>query len=196
MKQESIRLVYIDDDREEALSAYLDDSYRNEVCDIHYDEVSFQGERNYEDLLQNPVVISANVILIDSLLFENDQRLCTGKFSGEEFRMILRKIFPFIEVLVISQNGENMDYDIIPKYQSGGAESSTEYYDRVLKAQLDERIERVRTFRNISQKLEFNTGIDKFLVEKTMNSLNGITEYDGISKADVDALIEAFQSLK
>ena len=82
MKQESIRLVYIDDDREEALSAYLDDSYRYEACDILYNEVSFQGERNYEDLLQNPVVISANVILIDSLLFENDQRPCTGKFSG------------------------------------------------------------------------------------------------------------------
>lgn len=196
MKQESIRLVYIDDDREEALSAYLDDSYRNEACDILYDEVSFQGKRNYEDLLQNPAVISANVILIDSLLFENDQRLCGGKFSGEEFRMILRKIFPFIEVLVVSQNGENADYDIIPKYQSGGAESSIEYYDRVLKTQLDERIERVITFRNISQKLESNTGIDKLLVEKTVDSLNGIMEYDGISKADVDALIEAFQSLK
>jgi len=196
MKHESIRLVYIDDDREEALSAYLDDSYHYKACDILYDEVCFQGERNYEDLLQEPAVISANVILIDSLLFENGQQLCKGKFSGEEFRMILRKIFPFIEVLVISQNGGNVDYDIIPKYQSGGAESSTEYYDRVLKTQLDERIERVITFRNISQKLESNTGIDKLLVEKTVDSLNGIMEYDGISKADVDALIEAFQSLK
>jgi hypothetical protein len=40
----------------------------------------------------------------------------------------------FIEVLVISQNGENKELDIIPKYRSGGPETSMEYYDRVLKA--------------------------------------------------------------
>ena len=31
-----------------------------------------------------------------------------------------------------AQNGENRDFDIIPKYRSGGSESSKEYYERVL----------------------------------------------------------------
>lgn len=56
-------------------------------------------------------------------------------------------------MLVISQNGENNDFDIIPKYRSGSSETSKEYYERVLKSKIDESIKRVITFRNISKKL-------------------------------------------
>ena len=109
--------------------------------------------------------------------------------------MILRKIYPFIEVLVISQNGENKDFDIIPKYRSGGSEKSGEYYDRVLKGKIDESIQKVITFRNISKKLEGNKGIEKFLIERTVDSLNGISDYNELSKEDIDQLITAFQSI-
>ena len=145
--------------------------------------------------MQSPVVASANVILIDSSLFENDSIKCKGKFSGEEFRMILRKVFPFIEVLVISQNGENKDYEIIPKYKSGSSETAEKYYERVLRTKIDEGIKRVITFRNISRKLESNKGIEKFLVEKAVDSLNGINDYDDLSKDDINRLIAAFQSM-
>lgn len=194
--KEKIKLVYIDDDREEDISAYLEDDYRNEKYEIEYREVKFEGENGYESLLESPEVASANVILIDSRLFENDNITCGGKFSGEEFRMILRKVFPFIEVLVISQNGENKDYEIIPKYRSGTAETALEYYERVLRSKLDESIKRVITFRNISRKLESNKGIEKYLVEKTVDSLNGINDYDDLSKADIDQLIAAFQNMR
>ena len=147
-------------------------------------------------MLDSPEVASANVILIDSRLFENDSVKCKGKFSGEEFRMILRKVFPFIEVLVISQNGENNDFDIIPKYRSGSSETSKEYYERVLKSKIDESIKRVITFRNISKKLESNKGIEKFLIEKTVDSLNGINDYEDLSKEDIDKLIIAFQGME
>ena len=103
-KKEKIKLVYIDDDRDEAISAYLEDDYQNEEYDVEYREIRFEDDNDYETLLDSPEVVSANVILIDSRLFENDNIRCKGKFSGEEFRMILRKVFPFIEVLVISQN--------------------------------------------------------------------------------------------
>lgn len=193
--KEKINIVYIDDDRDEAISAYLDESYRNDKYDVEYQEVQFEGDKGYENLLDSPEVASANVILIDSRLFENDSIKCKGKFSGEEFRMILRKVFPFIEVLVISQNGENKDFDIIPKYRSGSSETSKEYYERVLKNKIDESIKRVITFRNISKKLEKNKGIEKFLVEKAVDSLNGINGYDDLSKEDIDKLIIAFQSM-
>ena len=195
-KKEKIKLVYIDDDRDEAISAYLEDDYQNEEYDVEYREIRFEDDNDYETLLDSPEVVSANVILIDSRLFENDNIRCKGKFSGEEFRMILRKVFPFIEVLVISQNGKDNDFDIIPKYKSGSVESPKEYYDKVLKRKIDESIGRVITFRNISKKLENNKGIEKFLIEKTVDSLNGISDYNDLSKEDVDKLIAAFQSME
>lgn len=193
--KEKIKIVYIDDDRDEAISAYFGEDYRNDLYDVEYMEIEFEGDKGYESLLDSPQVASANVILIDSRLFENDSIKCKGKFSGEEFRMILRKVFPFIEVLVISQNGENKDFEIIPKYRSESSEASKEYYERVLKNKIDESIKRVITFRNISKKLEGNKGIEKFLVEKAVGSLNGITDYEDLSKDDIDELIAAFQSI-
>lgn len=195
-KKEKINLVYIDDDRDEAISAYLEECYRNDMYDIKYTEIEFEGDKGYESLLDSPDVASANVILIDSRLFENDRIKSKGKFSGEEFRMILRKVFPFIEVLVISQNGENKEFDIIPKYRSGSSETSQQYYERVLKGKIDDSIKKIITFRNISKKLENNKGIEKFLVEKTVDSLNGINDYEDLSKEDIDKLITAFQSIE
>ncbi|MBR1742403.1 MAG: HNH endonuclease [Lachnospiraceae bacterium] len=177
-EKEKINLLYIDDDRDEAISAYLEGDYQNNVYDVNYQEIDFGSNQDYESLLDSEKVTSANVILIDSRLFENDSIRDKGKFSGEEFRMILRKVFPFIEVLVISQNGENKEFEIIPKYRSGGSETSREYYDRVLKEKIDESIKRVKTFRNISKKLVNNKGIEKFLIEKTVDSLNGINDYE------------------
>ncbi len=194
--KEKINLVYIDDDCDEAISAYLEEDYQSDHYDVEYREIAFKGDKDYESLLDAPEVASANVILIDSRLFENDSIKCKGKFSGEEFRMILRKIFPFIEVLVISQNGENKDFEIIPKYRSGSSETSKEYYERVLKNKIDESIKRVVTFRNISKKLENNKGIEKLLVEKTVDSLNGINDYEDLSKNDIDRLIAAFQNME
>ncbi len=195
-EKEKINLVYIDDDRDEAISAYLEENYHSGNFEVNYQEIEFEGDKGYESLLDSPKVTSANVILIDSRLFENDSIKCKGKFSGEEFRMILRKVFPFIEVLVISQNGENKDFEIIPKYKSGSSETSKEYYNRVLKNKIDESIKRVVTFRNISKKLENNKEIEKFLVEKAVDSLNGINDYDALSKEDIDTLIAAFQSME
>lgn len=194
--KEKINILYIDDDRDEAISEYLDDFYRNEQYDIIYQEVEFDRQKGYEGLLDNKIVATANIILIDSKLFENDSVNDSGKFSGEEFRMILRKIYPFIEVLVISQNGENETYDIIPKYRSGTSESSEDYYNRVLKNKIDDGIKRVITFRNISRKLENNKDIEKLLVEKAMDSLNGVDGYNDLSKIDIDHLIDAFKSIK
>lgn len=194
--KETVQLVYIDDDREEAISKYLEDCYRNEKYDIRYQEVEFKEGDGYEQLLEDPAVRAANVILIDSRLFESDRACTAGKFSGEEFRIILRKVFPFIEVLVISQCGENKDLDIIPKYRPGDAVNDLAYYEQVLKQALDDCFDRVAVFRRIAQKLEQNSEIDKLLVEKTVFSLNGSDEYNDLSKRDIDELIQAFKSIQ
>ena len=194
--KEKINLVYIDDEPDMAISRYLEDNYRNDNADVDYKEFIFKCEEGYESLLESKEINLANVILIDSKLFENDNIRHKGKFSGEEFKMILRKLFPFIEVLVISQNGENEAYEIIPKYRSGTSEKSEDYYDRVLKGKIDESIRKVITFRNISKKLGRNKGLEEVLVEKTMDSLNGIRDYENLKKEDIDHLIAAFQQIK
>lgn len=196
--KEKINLVYIDDNRDEGISSYLDDvddGYKNDKCDVVYKEIPFKAEEGYESLLNSQDVASANIVLIDSKLFENDNIKCKGKFSGEEFRIILKKVFPFIEVLVISQNGEDKNLGIIPKYRNESSVSEKEHYEKYLKVQLDERINRVFIFRNISERLESNKGIEKFLVEKVIDSLNGINDYENLSKQDIDKLITAFKKI-
>lgn len=43
------------------------------------------------------------MIFIDSQLFQNNTA-SNGKYTGEQFKLILKKIFPYIEVIVITQN--------------------------------------------------------------------------------------------
>lgn len=53
----------------------------------------------YKTLLENQVIRDANIVFfIDSRLFENRGE---GGLSGEEFKLIIKKIFPYI--VVISQ---------------------------------------------------------------------------------------------
>lgn len=195
-KKQQINIVYIDDELEEALGEYLDCVYEHSNCEKKYKQIRFNEKDGYEQLLNSSIVKEANVILIDSALFENDRVTERGKFTGEEFRVLLRKVYPFIEVIVISQNGENTMLDVIPKYRSETSESSVDYYNRILKMRLDERVERIITFRNIAKKLQLNEGIEKMLVEKTVGSLNGVETYESLTKKDIDKLIAAFQQIK
>lgn len=200
--KEIINLVYIDDIIDEEISKYLEDSYTNDKYDIEYQEESFNSSMGYEYLLKSSKIETANVILIDSKLFENDRVKKKGKLSGEEFKMILKKVFPFIEVLVISQNGADNELGIIPKYRSGGQEyrsggqeTSENYYNKYLKTKIDDCIDKIIIFRNIAKKLKKNNEVEKYLVEKTTNSLYGINDYDALTKKDIDELIDIFKKI-
>ena len=57
-------------------------------------------------------------------------------------------------------------------------------------------IRKVIIFRNIYKKLGRNKGLEEVLVEKTMDSLNGIRDYENLKKEDIDHLIAAFQQIK
>jgi len=99
---ETLKLLYIDDHPETSLSKYLD-KYKSPSCEIEYSDIEFKPDEGYESLINNSDVKSANIIFIDSKLFENRNAIA-GKFTGEEFKIILKKYFPFIEVIVITQN--------------------------------------------------------------------------------------------
>ena len=97
---ENLKIIYIDDYPETSLSKYLD-KYKNSSCNVESLDIKFNPDAGYESLINNPDVKSANIIFIDSKLFENRTAIA-GKFTGEEFKIILKKYFPFIEVIVKS----------------------------------------------------------------------------------------------
>lgn len=127
-----INILYIDDQPEAALSVYLAKDFQVANDIIQYREITFDISKGYEDLLNNqPDVRSADIIVIDSTLFE-DRKVTAGKFTGEEFKLILRKLLPFKEVIIITQKGIEGDITKIPKYDANNEQTYKEYYDNKL----------------------------------------------------------------
>lgn len=192
---DKINLVYVDDEVDSNISRYLVKEYKHENFIIQYDEITFKSAEGYDALIADPLVIEANIILIDSRLFEND-RVDAGKFSGEEFKMILKKVFPFIEVIVITQNDLEEDYGVILKYKGNSLETPQKYYAKQLKGELDKAISNITIYRKIAIKLKLNEGIDKVLIEKIISSLDGMSTYDELTTKDIDEIILAFRELQ
>ncbi|MBU3098076.1 MULTISPECIES: hypothetical protein [Clostridium] len=192
---DKIKVVYVDDELDSNISRYLKKSYRHKDFEKEYEEVCFNSAEGYDSLISNQLIKEANIILIDSKLFEND-RVTTGKFSGEEFKMILKKVFPFIEVIVITQNELEEDYGTISKYREGFQDNPQQYYAEKLKKVLDAAIQNINIYRNIADKLIANDGIDKVLIEKIVDSLEGSAKYDELTTTDIDDIILAFKELQ
>lgn len=146
-------------------------------------------------LINNPDVKSANIIFIDSKLFENRTAIA-GKFTGEEFKIILKKYFPFIEVIVITQNEIAPDYETISKYDPKCGKTPVEYYDEKLPLILDQCIRNIFEVRKITSELQKNTSWEKVMVEKIVNSVNGQGKFDEFTKNDIDDVIKMFQELQ
>lgn len=188
-------ILYIDDSPELGLSRYLDTEYSNEQHETNYYEITFNPEEGYESLIRDPKVQSANIIFIDSRLFEN-RKVASGKFSGEEFKIILKKYYPFIEVIVISQNGADPSVNTISKYDPNRGESASAYYTEHLPLYIEKAIENILVYRRLAEKLEVNTNWESTLKEKIINSLNGVGKYDELNKSDIDALINTFKEIQ
>ncbi|MGL5056459.1 MAG: hypothetical protein ACRC6A_03685 [Fusobacteriaceae bacterium] len=193
---QKINILYIDDNLDLETTSYLDDEYINERVTIEYDEITFGKEDNYEKLLNDQRVREANIIVIDSSLFE--ESTMENMFTGEEFKIIFKHYFPYAEVIIVSQNPENnLEYGIVEKYKARkGTESSKDYYDEKLKPILDDYIKRIVELRNILKKIEKNETLDKVLINKIENSLEGIVEYQQLTSKDIDKLINKFEKLE
>lgn len=190
-----INIVYIDDKPDPNLSRYLDADFSDSQFYKNYQEIRFNPAEGYERLIKDPLVQSANIIIIDSMLFENSNTV-SGKFSGEEFKIILRKYYPFIEVIVITQNEPEVSMGTISKYDKSQSESASEYYGRVLPELIHNAYSDIEKYYSIADKLSENNTLDKYLVEKIISSLDGSTIYDELTKSDIDSLIEAFQKIE
>lgn len=195
-KIKKLNILYIDDNIDPFIAEYLMEEYKYQNVEIEYGEIHFKDSNNYENLLNDIKVRSANIIVIDSALFQENK--ITNLFTGEEFKIILKKYFPYIEVIIISQNRDNAHYGIVEKFKESKKwkKSSKEYYDETLKPLLDNSIKDILALRNILKKLNRNENLNKILKDKIENSMNGIVEYDELNSRDIDKLIEEFKKLE
>lgn len=195
---EEISLVYVDDTPDTTLSKYLDGlnaSYNEKNYAIDYSEILFSVEDGYNSLLKDKRIQTANILLIDSMLFENSTAKY-GKFTGEEFMFVLQKFYPYIEVIVISQNELDSAITMIRKYEKNSDQTGQEYYERVIPACIDKAIERIHQYRFLEKELLGNESWEAVLKEKVLNTLHGTQTYDELSKEDIDNLICAFKEIK
>lgn len=190
---EGISLIYIDDNIDPNITYYFVEIFNSEIAKIKFDEIEFTVETGYEELISNDKVKEADVIIIDSRLFENG-RVMADKFTGEEFKIILKKVFPYKEVVVITQNEIEECSGVIPKFNSKDI-NQIEYYNSVWKPVLEEAIKEVLVFRKLSRKLLINQSIERVLVEQIMDSIEGSSEYQKLTTEDIDRLIEKFEEL-
>lgn len=193
---EKINIVYIDDNLDFDLIKYLRDYYQYNGIEKVFDQVAFQSDYSYEKLLTNDLVTKANVIIIDSKLFE-DSHATNGKFTGEQFELILKKEYAFIEVIIISQNDLPDNNKYVRKFVgSRGNTNGKEYYKKHLTDKIDSAIQDILYYRSISNKFRQNVNIDKRMVEKILESIDGINVYDDFKKKDVDEIIELFREIQ
>lgn len=87
-----IGITYIDDNMDLELQKYFDKEYHNQDYNIIFKCKKFDPNIGYEELINDEKVRNANIIIIDSKLFENNN-VNSGKFTGEEFKLILKKFF-------------------------------------------------------------------------------------------------------
>gem|GEM_PF-653866 len=124
-----IKICYVDDNLDPFLVGYLD-KYVCNSPDYKYVEYEVSPSLSYNDLLTNERINESDILIIDSRLFE-EVEYTENTLTGEELRFIIRKVFPYKEVLVISQNDTN-EYDIESKFKpsSPSADSSFEMYEK------------------------------------------------------------------
>ena len=192
---DTIKMLYIDDSPEAALAEYLDRTYINEEFNTEYSDIIFDPETGYDALLNDPKVQSANIVFIDSRLFENTTAL-GNKFSGEEVKFVLRKIFPYIEVIVISQNEVDPGLEKLAKYNPVSGKTPSEYYDELVPPLIEQAIKNIKQYRLLARKMEQNNSWETLLKEKVIANLNGTSAYDELTKADIDILVSAFKEIQ
>ena len=199
-----IRIVYVDDQSDEILSKYVSQVYCSRqyaptfgdpVVNKKYEEIKFDGSKGYESLIQDARICSANVVLIDNHLFE-ERNATMGRFSGKQFKVILRKLLPFVEVIIITQDESLVGENVIRKFSDRHGKDSNVYYDEELSPLLDTAIQEVLDFEELADDLTQSSDVEKLLIDKIVNSVKGGNSYDSLTKSDIDSLIASFKELK
>lgn len=188
-------LVYIDNNPDTALTRYLFEEFHNDNYEINCSEIIFNPEEGYESLLLDKRVSEANIIIIDSWLFEH-RTAAEVKFTGEEFKLILKKLFPFIEVIVITQNGAESEIKKIAKFDKSMGESASAYYGSKLPEIINKAVKDIQQYRLLAKVVKENDIWEDALKDKVIATLKGTNKYDMLTKADIDILISTFKELQ
>ncbi|OJT56776.1 hypothetical protein [Bacillus altitudinis] len=202
---ETINICYIDDTLDNMLSRYLDkycklySRDKKNGYNLVFSNYAFSEVDNYKSLLKNTTVTKSNIIIIDSRLFEN-QNSPLSKFTGEEFKIILRQVLPFIKTIVISQNDSDDRSLTIRKYRSIGSfdsqKDSEEFYAKELGPLLELNIKSTIEEFAVLGKIEEDKEIDQVLISTIQTTIKGIQDKALFEKEDLDKLILLFNEVK
>ena len=110
--------------------------------------------------------------------------------------IILRKILPYVEVIIITQDETLAGENVIRKFSGRHGEDATQYYQENLAPCLDRAIKEVLDFEDLADDLIQSKDVEKLLIDKVLNSLQGDDSYDALSKSDIDNLICSFREIK
>ena len=198
-----IRLLYIDDEIDNLLSEYLEPNFTDtQVAEgspwrYEYDELEFQPDFQYKNFLNNEKLRRANILIIDSRLFKNNNS--QYHYKGEEIELLIRKVFPFIEVIIVTQNEMDEEYDVVKKFGSNSESDrsvASKYYDKELLPIIRTKAKTIISRQTSVEVFKKNAIWEELVKEKVINSLNSMLVYDELTKNDIDQLIKSFQQLE
>ena len=99
--------------------------------------------------------------------------------------LVLKKFYPFIEIIIISQDEEEGDNYKISKYDREDGKSGVEYYSKIFPSLIDKAVSHLRLDQKLADKLKNNVVWDSVLIV-----------YDELTKTDIDNVIKAFKQIQ
>lgn len=190
-----INFLYIDDIIDPHVTGYMNSISINDVS-FDVNQYKFIPKTDdYRTLLKNQQVLDADLIIIDSMLFENNN-VGEVKIAGEEMQLIFQKIFPYKEVLVISQKGKDEKKGIISKLQTNKVSDYHQFFEEEWKPIIENLVNKIIVTRNIFKQFKLNDNIESVLKEKIQNTIETISKYEDLEKSDIDKCISLFNEIK
>ena len=194
-EMETINIVYVDDKIDPFVSAYLFSLSSDEYLYTEK-EITFSNGDSYESMLSIEEIRTADILFLDSMLFENN-RVNGNKLSGEELGFIIKKIFPYKEILVITQYQEKSEFSSLKKYNSKTfGRSPAKFFKEHWEETILEASHNIVQNRKILEKLSSENYVEKMLLEKLEATMSGQVDYENLTKKDVDKLIESFEEMR
>lgn len=194
---EKINILYVDDKPDSFLERYLVEYCEKETeYELEYEEFVFDPQSGYTDLLQQDKIKSANIVFIDSMLFENAS-VGTNKFTGEEISVVIKKHYPYIEIFLITQNDMDDCFEHIRKFRSSKkADDATSYYNNEIAKKIKKAIANIINYRSCIRKLNDNPSWEQVIKEKINNTLNGVDLYNEMTKNDIDEVVRILKEIQ
>ena len=193
---ETVIILYIDDKIDLYVSKYLN-SYSQKGVEYQYLELKFEKDTSYENLLEKEDVQKADILILDSMLFENSSAK-NNKITGEELGFIIKKIFPFKEIIIVTQYEEKLEYNVLNKYNKTTYSNCNPdfYFKENWEKAIINATKNVILNRKILKTISSKKYIEKYLFEKMENSINGRSDYDNLKQTDIDELINTFEEMR